>query len=176
MIAFGNDLVIVPIVLVDRGLDFFCLTGFAGDFDIGFGWFLSLFDDDLLATFSKDTAPSFFVEDAGIGIAVFEVCLISADNEFFGVDHVATVLDSGVGELFVVTGGHFVFESECEVFGFTVFPDEKRVLGSWIFSSCFCSDGSVLNGPKFHVSVPTGEIFAIKETFFFGVGEGGEEG
>ncbi len=37
VVALGDDFVIVPVVLIDCGLDFFAVAGRASDFDLGLG-------------------------------------------------------------------------------------------------------------------------------------------
>lgn len=167
-ISFGDDFVFVPIIFVDGGLDFFAVTCFAGDFDFWFIRFITLFEDDLLSALGEDAAAFFFVEDAAVFFAVFEICLVSADDEFFCIDDFAAVLDAAIGVFFVITWVHFVFQSEGKIGGFAAFPDDEGVMWDGIFWGGFCGDCAVNNGPEFRITFPAGEVFAVEELGFSG--------
>lgn len=165
-ISLGDDFVFVPIVFVDSGLDFFAVTGGAGDFDFGFLGLIALFDDDLFTAFGEDTTAFFLIENATPFFTIFEVGLIAADDEFCGIDDFAAVLDAAVGVFFVVTRGHFEFEGEGEIGGFAAFPSEEGVVRNGVFLGGFCGDGAIDDGPEFRIAFPTGEVFAVEELGF----------
>ena len=52
VVAFDEDAIFVPIVLLDSGLDLLTFAGFTGDFDLGFTRFRTLGDGDFLAALS----------------------------------------------------------------------------------------------------------------------------
>lgn len=175
-ISLGDDFVFVPAVFLDGGLDFFVVSGFSGDFDVGFGGGFAFFDDYLFATFGEDAAAFFLVEDPAVFVTVFEIRLVTADDEFGGIDDFAAVLDAAVGVFFFVTRGHFVFEGEGEIGGFAAFPGEEGVVGDGIFLGGFGRDGAVDHGPEFRVAFPVGKVFAVEKCGFRSDRRDGEEG
>src|SRR5260370_18663344 len=94
VIAFGDDDVIVPVILVDGGLDFLRVAQRADDLD--FGLAVRCLDDRLLAALREDAAPalSLLVENAGISGADFEIVMITVVDDVAFV--LAAILHAGI--------------------------------------------------------------------------------
>jgi hypothetical protein len=174
-ISLSDNFVFVPIVFVDGGLHFLGVPCGAGDFDFGFFWLFTLFENDLLAALGKDTTTFFFVENAAVYISVFEIRLVTAHDEFCGVNDFAAVLDAAVGVFFVVTRSHFILQGEGEIRGFASFPDNEGVVWDGIFRGGFSGDSAIDNGPELCIAFPTGEVFAVEDLGFSSKGWEGED-
>lgn len=170
--AFGDDLIFIPTVFIDRSLDFIAVTSFSGD---GKGWFLwvgTLSDSDLLATLGKDPPAFFLIKNATVFRTVLEICLIAGDDEICFINDLATVLDTAVDGLLLVARGHLVLERELEIGNLTVFPDEEGIALYRSVCAGFADEDAVLHRPEGGISVPAGEILAVEELLLCGGGEG----
>ncbi len=92
--AGRGDVVLVPVLLLDLGLDLFGVADFFNDLRL-----VVCSDDGLVASQRQDATEAFAVVDAGVGVAGFEVGLIAADDPFFLLD-----FNSGDFEVFCAAG------------------------------------------------------------------------
>ena len=140
----------------------------ASDFDLrllGVGAFL---DDDLLAALGEDTAALLFIENAGVGLARFEVALVASDHETLFVDELAAVLHAGV------TADNLVLERQFKVSDFA-FPDEEGVALGGLLLGRPAGDGTVFDGPEIE-TLPAGEILAVEQVLVLGGNRHAERG
>jgi hypothetical protein len=127
-----------------------------------------------LAAEGEDATAFFFVEDAAVFGAGFEVGLVAGDDgaEFTGGEFFAAVLDAGVA------GDDAVLEGEFEVGEWGGFVDEEGVVLDDAFFGVggvgrgFAGDGAVFDAPEGGVAFPAGEVFAVEEVFGVEGGEG----
>ena len=89
LVALGNDVVIVPVFVLDLGLDFFGIADFTDHF-----WFVIVANYGFFAALGQDAAKAFAVKDSGIRFARFKIPLIAADHPLVVFHFEAAVLDA----------------------------------------------------------------------------------
>lgn len=150
VIALGDDGVLMPVGDID-----FDGVVFGGKPTFGFG-----VDDNALAILADDAAAAFFVDHGVVDGSGVDITLVTADGPFADFrEFPAAILDAGV-----VTDD-FDFGGEFEVFDGAAAPDEELVVVELSGVGGFAGDATVLDGPKFGVPIPAGEVLAVEQGF-----------
>src|ERR1035437_4647461 len=142
VIAFGNDHVLVPVPLLNRGSNSGGIPERADDL-----FLVLLVPDDLLAAQRHDAAHTFLVENARVARPRLHVRLVAAHHPIRRVKNLAAVLDAGVGKTVTVTRREFEGAAQLEVARGAVSPDQERVSLGWVLGGGLAGDGAVFDGP-----------------------------
>lgn len=164
VIAFDYDAILIPVILFDRCLDLGTVASLTRDRNAWLAWVAARCDFHLLATLRQNPASAFFIQNAAICVAKFEVGLIATDNEFSGIDNLATKLHAAIA----VIGGRseFVIERQLEIAHFAFFPDEEGIRFRTILLRRATRDGAVDYRPERFVTFPARQILAVKKSGF----------
>jgi len=152
-IAPGNDVVIVPVFLIDFALELSGIAEAADDLDI----ISAVSDNRLLTAFGEDGPSLFVVVRAGPSVRGIDIRLVTLDDvvtEMFGA-----VLDAAV------SSDDAIPELEFKVVEITALPDEKGIALEGMFHCGLAGDGTVPNHPVTFHAIPALEAFTVKDGF-----------
>jgi hypothetical protein len=114
------------------------------------------------ATIRQNAAKALAVTDTRVTVSGFEVRLIASDPP--------TIMLAGLDETAVlnptVTSLDLEIEMKIEILQFQILADDKGVSLGGVLLGCLANDSSILDAPKFGITVPTLQRFAVKEIFF----------
>ncbi len=164
MIAIRDDQVVVPLFIMNIGLQGSAIGESAQDLDLGS--IVLVHDMGAEAAFGENTPPSFLIENSAVGLAGLEISLITADDKLFDIDEGGTVLDPRIPV------ENAVAESQFKVVDHAVGPDEEGVVFERIFGGGISGEVAILDLPMVGQARPTGEIFAVEENLSTDVGTG----
>src|SRR5689334_23542140 len=164
VIALRDHHVIVPILLLDLRLDVLRLAERADDFDLRL-LAVARFHHDLLATLGQNAAAALLIKDSAVGLRRLEVRLITTDDwaEVAVLNHLAAVLNAGVGEAHGVVRYDSVLQPQLEV-AHLALPHEEGVVFDLRLRvlARLAGNRAVLHGPKLGIALPAIEILAVE--------------
>ena len=150
MIALRYNDVVVPILILDRGLNLVRLPDRSHHFGLAISAHNGLF------TALCQYAPALFlIDNAGVGFAGLKIGLVAARNPVTQI--LAAILDARV------SADNSIGQPEFEVFNCTHSPKQERVSLGWILGCRLASDQSVPYRPEFGIAFPAGEIRTVKQ-------------
>ena len=167
VIAVGDDVVLVPVVLLDGLRQFVGVAELLDDLRL-----VVRADDGLLAAQGEDAAAALVVEDAGVLVLAVHVGLVAADDPLADLLRLlaAAILHAGVGEARI---GHAELELQLEIGRLAAAPDQKGVALGGILGGGLAGDRAVFDAPELGIAVPALKRLAVEDRLEAFVARGG---
>ena len=117
-------------------------------------------------------AKLFPVKHTEVFLLGVQVRLVTPQDTIVEVSNGFTaVLNSGIIPL------EFYLTGECKVFYFSALPNQKSIPFGWLVLGGFSNDGSIFHFPKFRLTHPSAQVFAVEKIQSFpGMGGRGPDG
>ena len=160
VISPGDDVVLVPVLLLDDGGQLLRVARLADDLGLVVGA-----DHGFLAAVGQHAAVALPVVGPREGIAGVHVGLVSADDPLAPLLRLlpTAVLDPGVA------ADHAELHFQLEVVRLALAPDEERVALGRVLPRGLAGDGAVFDPPELRVAVPAVQRLAVEDRLEAGV-------
>ena len=164
VIAVGDDLIVIPILLLNRSQNLRLGCRLVGRLLLALGRNL-----DTIASLGQDAAALFLIQGPRPTAARVEVGLVTGDHPL--VDLATAKLNAGI------PADDTELQLQLEVSDLPVAPHQERIAASRIFLRRLPGDHALLDAPKFLIAFPALERFSVEQrskTAFFGASGGGQ--